>query len=162
MMLDQTGHQQCFPRVAQGEHDGAGKISITQEIGHNGRHHCPSHDPPSCRRPKSDQCPGGNAGGRPKHSHALRSKEGKAHLCRQDIDAADHDSEPQRAQPLSQRVSHFRCSRLHSQTYDIENKKSGLCHLLPLRFLPLDRCSGPVMGLRRRPRSQSAVSPATT
>ena len=96
--LDQAGRQQGFPRIAQGEDDRAQDVSIAQEIGHDGRDHRPGHDRPSRTRPKSDQRAGGDAGGRPEHGHAVGREQGKAQLCRQDIDAADR---PRRARSSS-------------------------------------------------------------
>ena len=68
-------------------------------------------------RPQSDQRARGDAGGRPEHGHALGSEQGKAHPCRQDVDAADHDGEPDRAHPPPRRVSRVGTPGSHSQIF---------------------------------------------
>ena len=91
------------------------EVSIAEEIGHDGRDHRPGHDRPSRTGPKGDQRARGDAGGRPEHGHAVGREQSKAQLCRQDIDAADHDGEPGRAHPPPRRVSGVEFLGLYSR-----------------------------------------------
>src|SRR5262245_44531735 len=116
--LDQGGCQQSLSRIAYGEDNRAQEVSIAQEIGHDGRDHRPGHDRPSRARPKSDQCARGNTGGRPEHGYAVWSEQGKAELCREDIDATDHDGETAQTDPPPRRVNCVGSLGLHSQIFE--------------------------------------------
>ena len=131
--LDQAGRQQGFPRIAYGEDDGAQEVSIAQEIGHDSRDHCPAHDRPSRMRPKRDQRARGDPGGRPEHGHAVGSEQGKAQLCRQDIDAADHDGEPDSSSSIPTRGRPRRSLGLHSQILQHVAVSDGLTQSPRLR-----------------------------
>ena len=130
---DQAGCQQGFPRIAYGEDHGAQEVPIAQEIGHDGRDHCPGHDRPSRMRAKSDQRARGNAGGRPEHGHAVGSEQGKAKLCREDIDAANHNGEPTQAHPSPRGVARVRSLGLHSQILQHVAVSDGLTQSPRLR-----------------------------
>src|SRR5215467_11578059 len=67
----------------------------------------------------------GDAGGRPEHGHALGREQGKTQFCRQDIEPADHDGEPdRRAYPP--------CRRRGAERRD----ESALFQLIELHSVP--------------------------
>src|SRR5262249_53370970 len=135
--------QQGLPRIAYGEDHGAQEVSIAQEIGHDGRYHRPGNDRPSRSGPKSDQRAGGNACGRPEHRHAVGSEQCEAKFRREDIEAADHDSEPAQAHPPPRRISRVGSRRderaaLHSITSSARAKNvSGIMRPNALAVLRL-------------------------
>jgi len=92
-----------FPCIAQTEQNGAPEIAVAKQIGHDGCRHGADNDRPSRLRPESDQRAGGHPCGRPENGDPLGlGQQRKAKPRRDEIDDADRDREPDRANPPRQ------------------------------------------------------------
>src|SRR5689334_3476214 len=103
IMLNQPCREHGFPRIADSEEDCAPELPVAGEVSCDRCRHCAGNDRPSRRGSEGDQHAGRYARGRPENRNAFRfGQERKAELRRHEIDDADRDSEPERANPPRQ------------------------------------------------------------
>ena len=99
-MLNQPSGEHGFPGIADSEQHRAPEIPVAGEVGRDRRRHRAGNDRPSRPGSERDQDAGRYAGGRPENRNALRlGQQRKTELRCHEIDDADRDGEPERANP---------------------------------------------------------------
>src|SRR6185295_16613377 len=103
--LNQPPGEQCFARVAYGEHKRTQDRAVTHQIGNNRRNGCTDRDRQPCARSKSDEGTSRNARCGPENGNPVRlGQKEQAETRRKKIGNANQNGETNPVGPLSARL----------------------------------------------------------